>query len=381
MRNTPNPAIIEWAISRCGKTPADMMRISKKVPLWITGEVVPTVKQMQKLAKATHLIMPYFYEDELPNVSLPIPDFRTVSATSLQNPSPELYDTINLMQTRQDWLSDYLKDDGSEKLKFIGCCKGKSSVADCAATMRDLLMLKDGWAKKLQVNAAIRKLRESIEATGVYVCAGGYVGNSSSRIYDVNEFRGFVLTDAYAPIVFLNTKDAKSAQLFTLAHEFAHLLFNESGVDDAQFSEKNEHLCDKIAAEFLVPSSFVYRLFDQFNNQEAIKELMRATKVSEIVCLRRAKDLHLVSDDEFFKCLADYKVRLANIMPAQKERAASSSPIFYPIQKNHLGKLFPETIYIALKSEKLLYSDAYRLTGMTAKSFSGYYQREGLLVQ
>lgn len=380
MRSTPNPAVIEWAISRCGKTPEDMTNISKKAPLWVTGEAEPTAKQMQKLAKATHVLLPYFYEEDIPTLDLQIPDFRTRTSEAPKDPSPELYDTINMMQSRQDWLSEYLEDDGADKLSFIGSCTDMTSVSDCVDVMRGLIKLEEGWAKGLASSAAVRTLREAIEATGVYVCAGSYVGNSSRRTFSVQEFRGFVLTDAYAPIIFINTRDARSAQLFTLAHEFAHLLFNESGVDDAELSESNETICDEIAAEFLVPSSLAFRLFDQLNNDEAIKEMMRFTKVSEIVCLRRAKDLGLIGKSEFFRRLDDYKARLAALPPRKDERAGATGPTFYTLQKNHLGKLFPETVYVALKSERLLYSDAYRLTGMSASSFSDYYKREGMFV-
>lgn len=380
MRDTPNPSVIEWAIKRCGKTPEDMTNISKKVPLWITGDAEPTVKQLQKLAKATHVLLPYFYGDEVPTLGLQIPDFRTMTSVAPKEPSPELYDTINLMQSRQDWLSEYREEDGADKLSFIGKCRDMSSVADCVAIMRGLIGLDEGWAKGLAHDAAIRTFREAVEQTGVCVCAGSYVGNSSRRALDVQEFRGFVLTDAYAPIIFINTRDARSAQLFTLAHEFAHLLFDESGVDDAEVPENNETICDEIAAEFLVPSTLVFRLFDQFGNDKAIQEMMRLTKVSEIVCLRRAKDLKLIDMEEFFKRLSDYKARLTAVPPSEEKRATGSGPSFFTLQKNHLGKLFPETVYVALKSERLLYSDAYRLTGMSASSFSSFYRREGMFV-
>ena len=108
--------------------------------------------------------------------------------------------------------------------------------------------------------------------------------------------------------------------------------------------------------------------------------MMRFTKVSEIVCLRRAKGLKLISKAEFFRRLDDYRARLSSLPPNKGERAKTSGPSFYTLQKNHLGKLFPETVYLALKSERLLYSDAYRLTGMSAGSFSDYYKREGMFV-
>lgn len=386
VRDTPNPRVIEWALDRCHKTPEDLKNtVSPRVQQWIDGEgKPPTAKQLEKLAKATHVLVPYFYEDDIPRLPLQIPDYRTLDASTPIDPSPELYDVINQTLSRQDWLSGYLEDGGSEHLAFIGVCKDSNDWKACAATMRELLGLQPGWARNRSRDAAVRTLREAIERTGVYVYAGSYFANSTKRTFKVKEFRGFVLADKYAPIIFLNTSDAYSAQLFTLAHEYAHLLFDESGVDDVAigFSNKSsESKCDAVAAEFLVPASMVHAVFDQMVTDDALDELGKLTKVSEAVCLRRARDLGRITWDEFNERYNAYAARLAEVLDKQKaSKGNGGGPGFYTMQKNHLGGLFPETIYDALRSEYLLYSDAYRLTGMGAKSFKEFFQREGMYV-
>ena len=386
MRDTANPKVIEWALERCHKTPDDLKNtVSPRVQQWIDGEgKPPTPKQLEKLAKATHVLVPYFYEDEIPELPLQIPDYRTLDASTPMNPSPELYDVINQMLSRQDWLSGYLEDSGREPIGLIGACKGNNDWKACAAMMRGLLGLEPGWARNKKRDAAVRELREAIEEVGVYVYAGSYFANSTNRSFEVEEFRGFVLSDRFAPVIFLNTSDAYSAQLFTLAHEFAHLLFDETGVDDAAlgFSDTNsESRCNAVAAEFLVPASMVYTVFDRMDVDDALEELGKLTKVSEAVCLRRAHDLGRITRDEFNDRYQLYFERLAEFLRKRKSsKTGGDGPGFYTMQKNHLGGLFPETIYNALQSEYLLYSDAYRLTGMGAKSFKEFFQREGMYV-
>ena len=73
MRTTPNPMIIAWAIERAGKQPSDFASISKNIEKWISDEKTPTVKQMQKLATRTHVPLPYFYDEAIPDMSLQIP--------------------------------------------------------------------------------------------------------------------------------------------------------------------------------------------------------------------------------------------------------------------------------------------------------------------
>ena len=386
MRETANPKVIEWALDRCHKTTEDLKNtVSPRVQQWIDGEgKPPTPKQLEKLAKATHVLVPYFYEDDVPSLPLQIPDYRTLDASTPINPSPELYDVINQMLSRQDWLSGYLEDSGEDPLDFIGSCKDEDDWKACAAKMRDLLGLVPGWARSKRRDAAVRALREAIEHTGVYVYAGSYFANSTNRSFEVKEFRGFVLSDRYAPVIFLNASDAYSAQLFTLAHEFAHLLFDETGVDDVAlgFSDKsNESKCDAVAVEFLVPASMVHAVFDQMGTDDALEELGKLTKVSEAVCLRRARDLGRITWSEFDNRYRLYSAKLADILSKKKDhKSGGDGPGFYTMQKNHLGGLFPETIYTALQSEYLLYSDAYRLTGMGAKSFKEFFQREGMYV-
>lgn len=378
MRTTPNPMIIAWAIERVGKQPSDLASISKNIEQWISGEKVPTVKQMQKLAARTYVPLPYFYGDDIPSMPLQIPDYRTTYSGSAENPSPELYETINLMQARQDWTRAYLIDAEADTLSFVGKYANDKDVKRVAYEIRSILKLKDGWARTMQSDEAVRYVRDAMEAVGVYTCAGSYF-HHNSRPYNVGEFRGFVLVDHIAPFIFLNTQDSRSAQLFTLIHEFAHILFDESGVDDLVYEDPDkEDLCDCVAAEVLVPESLVYAAFGQKGrtNKEAIGFLRRATKTSEIVCLRRARELKKLKDNEFFSLYNDYKRELAQAR-RDKRIKRGGGPSYYVVQKSMMGNLFSDVIYEGIKSERLMFSDAYRLTDMKAASFEKFYAEDG----
>jgi Zn-dependent peptidase ImmA (M78 family) len=170
-----------------------------------------------------------------------------------------------------------------------------------------------GWAREHATwTAALLGLRRSIEAIGVMVVINGVVGNNNTRKLDPEEFRGFVLSDRYAPLIFVNGADFKSAQMFTLAHELAHLWLGRDGVFDLLDLQPGnsdvERFCNAVAAEVLIPSTelrdswrYVARAADPF------QALASRFKVSPIVAARRALDLQLIQREAFFSFLRDYQ--------------------------------------------------------------------------
>src|SRR5690606_27373669 len=127
-------------------------------------------------------------------------------------------------------------------------------------------------------------------------------------------FRGFALADEYAPLVFVNGADAKSAQMFTLVHELAHIWLGQSALTDvgliSRAAQEIESWCDKAAAEFLVPEQQLRALWRDVRHEASPFEVLaRGFKVSPIVIGRRALDLRLVSRAVFFGFYEEYIAR------------------------------------------------------------------------
>ncbi len=368
-----NHELIRWALDRSGRSVEGLARRFPKLAQWETGEAQPTLKQLEALAKKTWTPLGYFFLPSPPQEKLPIPDFRTVSDRPMGSASPNLIDTLHTMQRRQAWMRDYLVDRGVETLSFIASANLRESPAAVAQQIRRVIGTDDGWASRHGTwSDALRHLREAIEEAGILVAINGVVGNDTHRKLDTEEFRGFVLMDKYAPLIFVNGSDVKSAQMFTLAHELAHLWVGES----ALFNLKNmapsesavEQFCNKVAAEFLVPEAEFESYWPQaLQDAEPFQAIARHFKVSPIVASRRAQDLGLIQQAEFLSFYRAYQED-----ERRKAARAAGGGDFYLTQNVRLGKRFARAVALAAKEGRLLYRDAYRLTDLHGATFDKY---------
>ena len=250
------PELIRWAIERSGLTRDDLDRFP--VGKWEKGEKHPTLLQLEAFAKRTMTPLGYLFLSKPPVEELPIPDFRTIGDMPIRRPSPNLIETVQTMQRRQAWMRDNLIEQGQAELAFIGALKRRGDVKTGAERIRKTLGLAEDWATEHETwESALSALRNAAEAAGILVTTSGIVGLSTRRTLDPQEFRGFVLCDTHAPLIFVNGADTKSAQMFTMAHELAHLWVGYGGlfnlVNMQPYDDEGEKYCNQVAAEFLVP--------------------------------------------------------------------------------------------------------------------------------
>ncbi|MBN2571251.1 MAG: ImmA/IrrE family metallo-endopeptidase [Ignavibacteriales bacterium] len=361
-----NTDILVWAIERAGY---NLEEISLKVPnifSWISGDKKPTLKQLEKFAQKTYLPFGYLFLDNPPIEKNPIPFFRTEQVGE-HKISLNVYDSILIAQERQEWLANYLKENEYLPLDFVGRFKSHSDIKEIVKDIRTTLNLSDSWASEFPNWEKAREyLTQVIEEVGVIISSSSIVGNNVYRKIKVNECRGFVLIDNYVPFMFINSSDSKSAQLFTIAHEIAHIWIGESaGFDFRNLQPANNHielLCNKIAAELLVPSDLLKKKWDA---EKGIEYLAREFKVSQIVIARRLLDLNKLNKNDFFKFYNNY----INLEVRSKETGNNGGD-FYSTAKKRLNKRFLYFVNQAVNESKLLIRDAYRLTGLRGGAYN-----------
>jgi len=375
MRNeiNVNANMLTWAIARAGY---ELQAFSEKYPkfnidLWLEGDKKPTVKQLEDFSKKVYLPFGYLFLPEPPKEKLPIPFFRT-NQNQADNVSINVYDTILLMQQRQEWLRNYLMENDFDRLAFVGKFRNKTSVKDIVADIRYTLNFPENWASQFRTwQEAQDHLVLHIEDKGIITVFNGVVENNGFRKIPVDECRGFVLVDDIAPFMFINNADWKSAQMFTIVHELAHIWTGHSaGFDFRKLQPADdpiEILCDQVAAEFLVPENSFNEVW---NNNPIISYASRFFKVSEIVIARRALDTGKLNKRQFFAFYEEY----SNREFAKKEQKSSGGD-FYATTKKRLSLTFASHINNAVQSGDLLYRDAYKLTSLKGDTFQNFFSK------
>ena len=358
------PELLRWARRRSGQSAEYLRKRFPKLEAWERGVTMPTFRQLEDFAKATYLPIGYLFLREPPVEELPVTDFRTIGGTEVRRASPNLLDTLYLCQQRQDWYREEARTAGEPPLEFVGSLNTSVEISTAGAIMRDALGFDLEQRRRATTwSDALRQFIEQADALGVLVMVSGIVGSNTSRKLKPEEFRGFVLSDPSAPLVFINGADTKAAQMFTLAHEIAHLWLGESGISNTQAVSTPDHAverwCNQVAAELLAPTKLVRDEFDADAdlNTEA-NRLARRFKFSTLVVLRRIRDVGGMDHDEFRYA---YQEELGRLQDLQGDRSGGSAI------RNvgpRVSKRLARALIVSTLEGRTSYTESFRLLGV-----------------
>ncbi|MBC6404373.1 MAG: ImmA/IrrE family metallo-endopeptidase [Rhodospirillales bacterium] len=365
-----NPELLRWAIDRSRKDREELVARFEKLPEWESGQTRPTCKQLEAFARAVHVPAGYLFLSRPPEETVPIPDFRTLAGQAVTRPSPNLLDTLYACQERQGWYRDFARIGGQPELAFVGSARIETPPELVAASMRQTLDF--GLAARRDCRSwaeALRPFVDRADAAGVLVMISGVVMNNTHRPLDPAEFRGFALADPIAPLIFVNGADTKAAQIFTLAHELAHLWLGETALSNLGAGPKpgfrrEEVWCNTVAAELLVPMA---ALREHLQKDEPLPDtLPRLTgifKVSTLVVLRRLLDAGWIDRAGFDSAWAAENRRLWDL-------AQQSGGNFYRTALSRVGRRFASALVADTLEGRTLYRDAFRMLGVSkSKTF------------
>ena len=331
-------------------------------------------KQIERLSVSTYTPFGYLFMKKPIREDLPIVDFRTRGNNTRQRrTSPGLLSTIYSMQRRQNWMRNYMIEYDVKPPIFVGMfSKSSAPIRKIADGMRTALGLEPEWFAKCPTwERAFSHLLESMDGAGVMRTVTGVVRSNTHHALDPDEFQGFALVDDHAPLVFVNGADYKDAQMFTVAHEIAHIFVGAEGVSALNrtlpiYDSPKERLCNKIAAEFLVPTDALDKFLSK--NDANSNDMSTHFKVSIIVAARRMLDTESMSQTDYDKFYTNYAKQQQNV---RKTKGGN----YWNNVGYRTSSTFGKALVRAVMEDRLSYTAAYSLTDMRGSTFEKYAER------
>ena len=358
---TINPEVLDWALKRSGLSTEEVAKRFPKMQEWLSGSRKPTLPQAKKIAEAAHLPLGRLLLKNPTPEEIKLPDFRTVRNEDVGQIGPDLREVIQTAEQRLVWYAEYATEVGIEPPKLLGMVQPTSSAKQAANVVRKAL----GWEDSghPQGPDKVLDLVNRMEDQGLLVMRNSVVGNSTSRRLDVHEFRGFTLREGQYALVFINTSDSKTAQLFSLAHELGHVAKAAPGLSGDQGKNNAvEQWCNRFAAALLMPESSLKKLtFDSRGLPEQLGATAPRFGVSREALLWRLVELELVDRQD-----ANHAVKLLNKNTTPKSKADGAPP-FPVLVRSRVGRRFLSTVTEATLSGNLPAPTAAIFLGVRSK--------------
>jgi len=360
MPSIPAPvetSVLRWARESCGLSALAAARKlglpEDRVQGWEAGTAVPTIAQLRKAAEVYKRSLAVFFLSAPPEGFDTLRDFRRLDGADAGHWSPELHEEFRRAHTQRDFARELAETEERELPDAWRIpVSADDSDAEIAARIRAALKKVGPLPIPPATPSPYEHLNawvSAIEASGVLVLAtrGGKVS--------VDEMRGMSLYFDVLPVIVLNGGDYPRPRLFSLLHEFVHLVLHTEGLCDVVTDDKPrtadrslEARCNAIAAAVLMPAAEV-RARPEVNarkdipaswDYDTLRPVAAQFGVSAEAFLRRLSTLGLVPLDL-------YRQRRAEFIAAhddEADRTRASGGDWYRSTVRNLGKAYVRAV-------------------------------------
>src|ERR1700733_157860 len=376
MARTPDalikPDLLFWARQSAGfglDAAASKLRVSEeRLRSWESGAARPTIAQLRAAAKLYNRPLAIFYLPEPPHDFQPLRDYRRLPDAQLGQLSPALLAVIRRAHAVREAALE-LRELADEPVAPAPKLDGPTTDPERYGTAARALL-----GVSLSQQAALRHPRRALNAWLDAVSRLDVLVLQAQSI-PVQEMRGFSISMDRLPVVVLNGGDFPRGRIFTLLHEFAHVLLHADGVCDALPrqqargpTDEIEIFCNQVAAAALMP-------LDAFRAEPALQDppadwhwsegtirgLSEKYSVSQEAVVRRLYSIGL-TDWSFLQAKeaeyrAGYEAYREEQKRKRKEEAGSGGPSYHRMKVRDLGRGFIESELDAYYSRAITGSD------------------------
>lgn len=251
-----NPSLMKWARTSAGFSISEASKKigvkEEKIEAWESNEDKPTVVQLRKAAQVYKRPLSMFFLSEIPR-DFTIPhDFRRLPGEVAFIYSPRLRLELRQASERREVALDLYEEIREEPQPFTLTTIISENPEAVASRIREALGVTYEQQRRWRSPNAFREWKTRLEALDVLVFQISGIPSS--------EVRGFSLAEAVLPVIAVNRGETPNARIFSLLHEFCHLMLPQSSICDFEENayrspqdERTEVFCNRVAAETLVP--------------------------------------------------------------------------------------------------------------------------------
>lgn len=373
-----NPKLLIWARDSIGLNVSDVSKKMKfseqKILDWESGKSKPSVPQLRKLANLYKRPIAIFFLPKPPLTFDAMKDFRKVSELGLIiKPSPALFIEIRRANYKREVALELAKEINEEIPLLEESIDLSNDYDSISNRVRHLLKINIEEQFSWKDNyLAYKTWKEIIEEKGVLV----FQTSHTSRI-KVGEMRGFSISEEKLPVIMINSQDSTRGKIFTLLHEFIHILLHKAGICDLAIydnpiteEERIETFCNMIAGGILVPTSAI--LNEEVVQKQTSKEswtfneidtLSKKFSVSHEVILRRL----LILDKTTSRFYKKKRSELLSHYKKLDEGIRSGIPPYYRLIIRNNGLSYIKLVLNAYYQEAINTSQLSDYLGMKLK--------------
>jgi Zn-dependent peptidase ImmA (M78 family) len=334
-----NPKLITWARDRAGLTVAEAALKFAHIAAWEAGTSFPTYPQLERLADEFKLPVAAFFFPEPPSLPPIRESFRTLPDTEFDEIPRQVRFLLRKAKALQLNLVELTqgRNPAARLITHDLVFPDDISIPRIAKRVREYLGIplaeQYQWADD---DTALKIWRSTLQRNGIFIFKDAF---------RVDTYSGFSLYDDEFPIIYVNNSSTKTRQTFTIFHELAHLLFHTSGIDTLddpyiprlpEDQQRIEILCNRFAAEFLVPTAaFNEAMASRDHAERAAEQVAERFHVSREVIYRRFLERGWIDEAEY--------TRAARVWGSQ--RIGGGGGNWYRTQITCLGREYMELAF------------------------------------
>jgi len=307
-----NPELLRWARETRG-FPLDLAAASLDIDKDLLaqverGEAQLTFAKLRKAADVYKRPLAVFFLPHPPEAKPRVTDFRRLPEAVDHPYSPALLLQMRRLSHKRSVAMRLREFARATDWGFVGSVELNSDPEAVSLRVREILKLPvEASARWRESYARLSGWRNALESAGILVFVVQRVS--------VSEMRGMSIAEAPFPLIAVNRADSPGARLFSLLHEFGHVLLGRSSLcdDGDEMDWRNndeakrvEIFCNALSAAVLMPRAMVLTKADQVRpdrqvrwSEAMLRELADGFGVSSEAMLRRLRDLSLARLDEY----------------------------------------------------------------------------------